>query len=524
MSRRIMEAIARILKPKRIVAPPSEISSSSNIGLVEEYRGREVLDTYELEPGFAYGIIFRDPSTGEVRYEVVEPTITDRERAVIDLVKSELLQSIDKTIDEIGGYGKAVEYLKDRVRRILARRGVDPGLSLWKIEYYLVRDLLGYGRIDALMKDPGVEDISCSGPGRPVYVWHRSYEFIPTNIVYEARELDSFIIKLAYRSGRMITYAEPILEATLPDGSRIHLTLGSEVTRHGSSFSIRKFRRDLLTIVDLVNFGTLTSEIAALLWFLVENRVSVLVCGGIASGKTTMLNCLSNFIHPDAKIVSIEDTPELQLYHTNWVRSITRPRTMYGGEITVYDLLRTAMRQRPDYIIIGEVRGEEAYTLFQAIATGHLGMCTLHAESVEAALMRLQSPPMNIPKNMVAMLDTIVVQRRAERDGTPIRRTEVVAEVVGYDESRDQVELNVVYRWNPEDDSFSYLSRCLSLKDIATRIGYSMDRIEEELGRRRMVIDWMCRTGRRSFADVAEIVRRYVYDPESVLRYARIGV
>ncbi|MEM4462579.1 MAG: type II/IV secretion system ATPase subunit, partial [Candidatus Bathyarchaeia archaeon] len=255
-----------------------------------------------------------------------------------------------------------------------------------------------------------------------------------------------------------------------------------------------------------------------------ENRVSVLVCGGIASGKTTMLNCLSNFIHPDAKIVTIEDTPELQLYHTNWVRSVTRPKTMYGGEITVYDLLRTAMRQRPDYIIIGEVRGEEAYTLFQAIATGHLGMCTLHAESIEAALMRLESPPMNIPRSMISMLDTILVQRRAEKDGTPIRRTEALAEIVGYDRERDRIELNIIYRWKPENDTFTYTGRCLSLESIATRIGYSMERVEEEISRRRMVIEWMCRAGRRSFSDVAEVIRRYVYDPESVLRYARIGV
>lgn len=520
MLRGKVDIIARFLKFRRRVKLRSEPPS---LGLIEEYKGRDVLDVYELEPGYAYGMIVRDPITGELRYEVIEPTLTDRERDMMDLVRSELLQVIDRTIDEIGGYEKAVEYLKGRIRGILARRGVDPGSSLWKIEYYLIRDLLGYGRIDALMKDPNIEDISCSGPGRPIYVWHRSYESIPTNIVYDRGELDSFVIRLAYRSGRMITYADPILEATLPDGSRIHLTLGSEVTRHGSSFSIRKFRRDLLTIVDLVNLGTLTPDMAALLWFLVENRVSVLVCGGIASGKTTMLNCLSNFIHPDAKIVTIEDTPELQLYHTNWVRSITRPRTMYGGEITVYDLLRTAMRQRPDYIIIGEVRGEEAYTLFQAIATGHLGMCTLHAESIEAALMRLESPPMSIPRSMISMLDTIIVQRRAEKDGIPIRRTEVLAEVSGYDRDRDLVELNIVYRWKPESDTFTYTGRCLSLEGIAARIGYSMDRVEEELRRRRMVIEWMCRTGRRSFSDVAEIIRRYVYDPESVLRYARIG-
>ncbi|MCX8162344.1 MAG: type II/IV secretion system ATPase subunit [Candidatus Bathyarchaeota archaeon] len=520
MFKGIAGVLARFLRYRRKVNIPSETSSFS---LIEEYKGRDVLDVYELEHGHAYGMIVRNPITGEIRYEVIEPTLTDKEKVIMDLVRSELLQVIDRTIDEIGGYEKTIEYLRGRVRGILARRGVDPGLGLWKIEYYLIRDLLGYGRIDALMKDPGIEDISCSGPGRPVYVWHRSYESIPTNIIYDTGELDSFVIRLAYRSGRMITYADPILEATLPDGSRIHLTLGSEVTRHGSSFSIRKFRKDLLTIVDLVNLGTLTSDMAALLWFLVENRVSVLVCGGIASGKTTMLNCLSNFIHPDAKIVTIEDTPELQLYHINWVRSVTRPRTMYGGEITVYDLLRTAMRQRPDYIIIGEVRGEEAYTLFQAIATGHLGMCTLHAESIESALMRLESPPMNIPRSMISMLDVILVQRRAERDGTPIRRTEVLAEVSDYDRGRDQVELNVIYRWKPESDTFAYTGRCLSLEGIAARIGYTMDRIEEELRGRRMVIEWMCKTEKRGFGDVAEIIRRYVYDPESILRYARIG-
>lgn len=500
---------------------------STGVEVREGYKGKDVLDVWEIEPGFVYAMVVRDGQTGEIRYEIVEPTLTEWEQKVLAEVKSELLEALDVTLEELGGYREAERYLRSKVRDILGRRGIDLGDGLPKLEYYIVRDLLGYGKIDGLMKDPRIEDISCNGPGNPVYIWHRSYESIPTNIVYETdRELDSFVIRLAYRSGRMITLANPMLDASLPDGSRIQLTLGREVTKQGSTFSIRKFRKDLLTVVDLINLGTITADIAALLWFLIEHRVSVLVCGGIASGKTTMLNCLSNFIHPDAKIVTIEDTPELQLYHRNWVRSVTRPGTGYTGEINVFDLLRAAMRQRPDFIIIGEVRGEEAYTLFQAMATGHLGMCTLHAESVESAILRLESPPMNTPRNMIATLDIILVQRRVEREGErmPLRRTVTVAEILGYDAARDEIRLNTVYKWIPEDDRFEYLGRCVILEETAERLGYPMSRVEEELRKRRSVLEWMCKTGRRGFGEVAEVIRRYSYDPESILRFVRVGL
>jgi flagellar protein FlaI len=262
------------------------------------------------------------------------------------------------------------------------------------------------------------------------------YESLPTNIIFkDEAELNSFIIRLAYLTGKNISIASPILDATLPDGSRIQLTYGNEITRRGSTFTIRRFRVDPLTISDLIAFNTLSSDMAAYLWYIIENRASVLVAGGIAAGKTTMLNCLSMFIKPEMKIVSVEDTQELNLPHENWVPSVIRlgfgHEDKGSGSITLFDLLKAAVRQRPDYIIVGEIRGEEAYTLFQAMATGHLGMCTIHAESVEAVINRLESEPMNIPKSLIAMIDVIMVMARTEIEGKPARRTLTATEVVG---------------------------------------------------------------------------------------------
>ncbi len=262
-------------------------------------------------------------------------------------------------------------------------------------------------------------------------------------------------------AGKNISVASPILDASLPDGSRIQLTYGNEVTRRGSTFTIRRFKVDPITISDLIALNTLSSEMAAYLWYIIENRASVLVAGGIACGKTTMLNCLSMFIKPEMKIVSVEDTQELNLPHENWVPSLVRLSFEHeeksAGNITLFNLLKAAVRQRPDYIIVGEVRGEEAYTRFQAMATGHLGMCTIHAESVESAISRLESEPMNIPRPLIAMTDVIMVMARTEIDGKPARRTLTSTEIAGIDPISKKILTEEVFRWKAKEDIFEYL-------------------------------------------------------------------
>jgi flagellar protein FlaI len=314
-----------------------------------------------------------------------------------------------------------------------------------------------------------------------------------------------------------------MLDASLPEGSRLHLTYGKEVTRRGSTFTIRKFRSDPLTIVDLVNFKTLSPEMAAYLWYAAESRVSTLVCGGIASGKTTMLNCLSMFIKPDLKIVSIEDTPELNLPHENWVPSNTRTHFGLGTEksdITLFDLLKASLRQRPDYIIVGEVRGQEAYTLFQAVSTGHLGMSTLHAESVKAAVYRLESEPMNIPRTLISGIDIIIVQRRIKAKQGSSRKTIQVSEIVGLDSRSRELLTNEVFKWNANKDAFEYTGRSYLVERIAARDGVSFEDANEELARRAKIIEWMASRNIRNFQDVSDVTRRYYEQPDLVFKEA----
>ncbi|MEM2412555.1 MAG: type II/IV secretion system ATPase subunit, partial [Candidatus Bathyarchaeia archaeon] len=312
--------------------------------------------------------------------------------------------------------------------------------------------------------------------------------------------------------------------ATLPDGSRVQLTYGNEVTRRGSTFTIRRFRVDPLTISDLIAFNTLSSEMAAYLWYIIENRASVLVAGGIAAGKTTMLNCLSMFIKPEMKIVSVEDTQELNLPHENWIPSVVREGFGYDNKstITLFDLLKAAVRQRPDYIIVGEIRGEEAYTLFQAMATGHLGMCTIHAESVEAVINRLESEPMNIPKPLIAMIDLIMVMTRTEVEGKPARRTLTATEVLGLNPKTGEIMTEEVFRWKAKKDEFEFLGHSSLLEEHMKKMDLSEEDVRKELQRRKTVLEWMVKKGIRRYTEVANVIREYYANPTRVFKKARM--
>jgi flagellar protein FlaI len=322
--------------------------------------------------------------------------------------------------------------------------------------------------------------------------------------------------------------ASPLLDASLPEGSRIQLTYGREVTRRGSTFTIRRFRIDPLTISDLIAFNTISAEMAAYLWYLIENRASVMVVGGVASGKTTLLNCLSMFIKPEMKIVSVEDTQEINLPHENWipsvVRSVYKTDEKQGSNITLFDLLKTAVRQRPDYIIVGEVRGEEAYTLFQAMATGHLGMSTMHAESVEAAINRLESEPMRIPKSLIAMINSILVMERTEINGKPARRVEVASEIRHFDAKTNEIQLEEVFRWNAKSDKFRFLGDSILLERYMEKTDLSEEDVRRELQYRKTVLNWMVLQKIRRHSEVSNVIREYYANPTRVYQKARMGL
>lgn len=487
-------------------------------------------EVYPIQEPYVYAAIAKDPKTQKIMYEIIEPTLQKDEEERLKEIKTFLIDELNVSLKEIETKEKAENYLKEKTKETIRKYRIKvPPEAIDKLIYYIIRDFLGYGKIDALMKDNLIEDISADGVNIPIYVWHRMHESLPTNIIFEDEaELDSFVIRMAYLAGKNISIASPILDASLPDGSRVQLTYGSEVTRRGSTFTIRRFKVDPLTISDLIAFNTLSSEMAAYLWYLIENRASVIVAGGVAAGKTTMLNCLSMFIKPEMKIVSVEDTHELNLPHENWIPSVVRlgfgHEDKKGGSITLFDLLKAAVRQRPDYIIVGEVRGEEAYTLFQAMATGHLGMSTLHAESVEAVINRLESEPMNIPKPLIAMIDVVMVIARIEKDGKPARRATTTTEVLELDPKTKSIPTEEVFSWNPRDDKFVFSGYSSLLERQMKKLGVTKGEVKLELDRRKIVLEWMVHKGIRRHTDVANVIREYYANPKRVYQKARVGL
>ena len=511
----------------------AKATEQTEIGIIIKEEGKKPTafrEVYPIKEPYVYAAIVKDPETQKTLYEVIEPTLQKEEERRLREIRTFLMEEVDVNLKEIETKEKAENYLREKTKEIIKKYRIKtPPESFDKLTYYIIRDFIGYGKIDPLMKDHLIEDISTDGVNIPIYVWHRLYESLPTNIIFkDETELNSFIIHLAYLAGKNISIVSPILDASLLDGSRIQLTYGSEVTRRGSTFTIRRFRVDPLTISDLIAFNTISSEMAAYLWYIIENRASVVVAGGVASGKTTMLNCLSMFIKPEMKIVSVEDTQELNLPHENWIPSVVRLGFGYedkrGGAITLFDLLKAAVRQRPDYIIVGEVRGEEAYTLFQAMATGHLGLSTIHAESVDAVINRLESEPMNIPKSLIAMTNVIMVMTRTEIEGKPARRTSTTTEVVELDPERKNILTEEVFCWNPKEDKFVFSGHSAILERHMKKLDVNEEEIRRELHRRKIVLEWMVREGIRRYTDVANVIREYYVDPNRVFQKARVGL
>ncbi|RLF18342.1 MAG: hypothetical protein DRJ68_06900, partial [Thermoprotei archaeon] len=304
----------------------------------------------------------------------------------------------------------------------------------------------------------------------------------------------------------------------LPEGHRVHLTF-SEVSKRGATFTIRKYRPERFTIIDLIKLGTLSTDIAAYLWIMVENLRSILICGATASGKTTLLNAIAALIRPEAKIITIEETRELVLPHENWVPLVTRIGTAEGiQEISAFDLLKSALRQRPDYIIVGEVRGEEAYALFQAIATGHGGLCTIHAETIESAIRRLQTKPMNVPRELIPMVGAFILVARRKVRELVVRRIIEIDEVTGLDPRSGEIMINPVYRWDPATDSFVKLMADGSII-LARKIG--ADGISSEVERRKLILEWMARKDLSRHQDVANVIRNYYLRPRETFERAR---
>lgn len=467
-----------------------------------------------------------NPVTNQLVYLVEEPVIGDSVKAIIGQTLKLLQDKLDIEPSKLKARKEVYHYVDEKINEIWDYLGAtlteDEEL---KAKYYILRETIGYGRLEPLMRDPNIEDISCDGVGQPIFVFHRNpiYGEIITNVSFSTKEeLDSFVMKLAQKAGRTISIATPLLDATLPDGSRLQATFGTDIARKGSNFSIRKFFKLPLTVVDLIKYGTADPILMAYLWLMIDEQQSLLISGTTAVGKTTFLNSVAEFIKPTLKIVSIEDTAELQLTNVNWVPQVAR--TGYGpkkyGEVTMFDLLKAALRQRPDYLIVGEVRGREASVMFQAMATGHPALSTLHADSLSSVMDRLTTRPIDLPVSLLENLDAIVFLDKAKRNGRLIRRVGQILEIEGYNVNSGKLKTNVAFSWDPVKDVFEAHDSAI-LARIAARTGQTQEQLKAELLRRANLLRWMSEKGIIKFKDVANIITLYYTDPAQLAAQMR---
>lgn len=484
-------------------------------------RGYKIMEKYPLYEPFAHVAIAQNPKTGEDKYILDELQLDPLERSVYTRILEILLAEIESPKEEILDPRR---FFADEAKKIVDKYRISlgwlPDVSWYKILYHAERDLVGFGQIDALMRDPNIEDISCDGVSRPVYIWHRNYESLETNIQFQTdEELDNMVVKLVHMAGKHVSSAFPIVDASLPGKHRLAVCYRREVTPFGTAFTIRKFREDPYSIIDLINIGTFSEEMAAYFWQCLEHRTSIMVLGGTAAGKTTALNALACLIKPGSKIITIEETAELNLPHDNWVSLIARQSYGLGGdntgEVALFDLVKTSMRHRPDILIVGEVRGQEAYVLFQALATGHGGMCTMHAENLDSALKRLTQKPMDISPAYVPLMNIILSIQRVHliknNERKAYRRVMNVNEIAEFEDYRP------IFKWNPsKDEQIQTLDKSIMLSAISERLGQTKKDLIAEIEKRKSILHWMREHNIRSYRDVAAMIAEYYARPKQI--------
>jgi flagellar protein FlaI len=501
------------------VAPSYLDERFFDFGYLED---RVEIERVWLDEPFAYASICLDPDEDSYSYHVVEPELDDFERHVrADLGDAIRAVVRDRDLDP----GEIRERFDDIATDLVREntRELEPG-SVWCVYHHLMRDYAGYGPIDPLLHDPEIEDISCDGAEVPVYVYHARYRDLPTNVVFGSDELDDYTMRLAQRAGKPISVSDPLVHGSLPDGSRIQLTLGSDVATRGSNFTIRKFRDIPFTPVELIANNTFSVEAMAYFWLAIENRKSVLFVGPTASGKTTSMNAVSLFLPPDAKVISIEEMRELAIPHDNWISNVTRETRTEAGrqDVSMYDLLGAALHQRPEYLLVGEMRTdpEIVRTFFQSIFTGHPGASTFHAGSVESAVNRFSSEPLAIEPQLLASLDVIAVQKQVFIQDRRVRRNETVAEIA-LDDAGDDVEHETVFDWVPSTDSFrstaDLVDESVVLGEIMDERGWDDTRLLQEFYDRQDVLSYLVEHDVQDYDDVVDVLYRFARNRDAVM-------
>ena len=552
-----------------------------SVPLEKKHHFREV-ERYWVNKPYSFVVIFHSEKENEKKYYLIEPHLSPIEVDLREFLSGKLKTAIKYSSDQVvvqGSEEARGDVIEEETHELLARydlydegarpdddggvvgglkaalgRGEDtdrpdragdlqgvearpePALvaedsetlteyQIEKLLYLLRRDFIGFERIDGIKHDINIEDISCDGYNSPVFVYHTDYEQIISNVYHGEEELDDFVVKLSQRSGKGISKRNPQVDATLPDGSRSQLTLGREVSDHGTNYTIRQFKDVPFTPVDLINWHTFSLEEMAFLWLSIENHKSLIFAGGTASGKTTSLNAVSLFIPSKAKIVSIEDTREVELPQRNWIASVTRPSFSEGdkGDVDEFDLLEAALRQRPEYIVMGEIRGEEGRTLFQVMSTGHTTLTTFHADSVGEVIKRFTTDPINVSKTMFTALDLVSIQTQTRVQGNKVRRNKVLTEINHYDPENDEINVQDVYQWQAETDEFLQMGESNTLDEIQFDRGWSRERLEREVFIRRIVLAYLIKHDLNTYTQVAATLQAFMNDPDSILRLIATG-
>jgi len=475
----------------------------------------EVMDA-EGEANIIYpvgkGIFIHVRTGGEVgRYAVIEPPHPDR--TLLEELDVQVAGMVDeKTEVPEEMKEEKLEQLFNKAVRKFKRKlsGEEKRLLL----YYFMRERLGYGFLEGFLQDDWLEDISIPGAGN-IFVYHKIFGSLETNVSITEEKIDGLLRTIAERHGKILSYENPIIDIHLADASRLNIVFGKDISLKGSNFTIRKFSKEPISIAHLIRWKTISPEAAAYLWMLLEVGVSAFICGETASGKTTTLNAVTAFIRPDAKLVSIEETPEVNIFHKNWVREVTRLHK--GATVTMFDLVKAALRQRPDYMIIGEIRGEEGRIAFQAIETGHPVLSTIHAGNMAQLFQRLTSYPINVPKTHIDSLNLVVFQARLEKGSRLIRRVSSINEVLGYDAEEGKVSFMppFIYDFDRDAMSFTGASPLLEYKVLPAR-GWGRNRLPdlyEELRKRAEILECLAENYLRYehvFKTVTEANRRGV--------------
>jgi len=501
--------------------PRVAINFSPAIPPLKKIKDKTKIDVrYSVISPFAFIHIYWDPKIYEVLYEVEEPRLDKTEVgyreqvlvAIRDMINYDTI--IEKDVE------KLLEYIDKRFKIIAFELGLNMSYESYKkIYYYLVRDFIGFNEIDPLLKDYFVEDIECNGADSSLYVVHRVFRNLKTNLIFKSMDrLQSFVEKLAQRSGKHISYASPILDGTLKDGSRVNATYTKDITSKGPTFTIRKFTKTPWTPPQLLSFRTLSPEMLAYLWILVQHKMNILITGGTSSGKTTLLNAIAFFIPPEARVVSIEDTRELNLPRENWLPSVVRGAIGIGGvgEIDLFTLLKSSFRQNPDYVIVGEVRGKEAYVLFQGMASGHSSISTMHADSVDTVIKRLETPPIELSPTLLNVLDCICIMTHAVSQKHETRKLKEIVEIINVT-AEGIAMTNTPFVWNPVEDKFYFKKNSKIFEKISKSYGITMDELQSEFRRRAQLLYKMYENKIFDFQKFQDMITQYYKKPKEIL-------